>query len=109
MINVDREHLYRRHALPIQCPWCYRPFKNDAALNEHHRALEGSELRRGEPMEGFNKEQEKRLRSRKRPALEQIEEDGWKKVYRVLFPDDTLSTIPLPCKHSSCYYYTNVC
>ncbi|OCK96479.1 uncharacterized protein K441DRAFT_455207, partial [Cenococcum geophilum 1.58] len=103
-----KEHLYRKHALPIQCPRCCRPFENDAALNKHHQALEGCELGQGEAIESFNKEQEKRLRSRKRPALEQTEEDKWKEVYRILFPDYNLSTIPSPCKHISSHYYTNV-
>jgi hypothetical protein len=45
---------------------------------------------------GVSKEQEKHLRSRKRPAG-QTEVDRWKDMYRILFPDDREDSIPSPC------------
>ncbi|OCK79198.1 hypothetical protein K432DRAFT_355440 [Lepidopterella palustris CBS 459.81] len=93
-----KEHLYRRHALPLRCPRCYQPFQNDAALNEHHRARQGCEVREEDPTEGFDKEQENKLKSRKRRQPDRSEEDRWRHVYRILFPDDIPSAMPSPCK-----------
>jgi len=48
------------------------------------------------PLEGFDKEQERRLKSKKKSQVYQTEEEKWKSVYRILFPDDGEADIPTP-------------
>ncbi|KAL2008441.1 hypothetical protein VTN00DRAFT_6635 [Thermoascus crustaceus] len=95
-VHRMKEHLYRRHALPIRCPRCYQSFKSDEALKNHQRAPQSCEVCEEDTIEGFDKEQEKKLKSRKRSSLKQSEEDRWREVYRILFPDDLPSSIPSP-------------
>lgn len=52
--------------------------------------------------EGFTKEQEKRLRSRKKTHADMTDEDKWREIYTILFPDDDPSAIPSPCKWIKC-------
>lgn len=98
LLTVYREHLYRSHKLEIRCPRCCEVFESDKALIQHQRASSECPVR-SEPLgEGFNESQEKRLRSRKRDQEAVNEEDKWRKVYRILFPDDDHTQIPTPCK-----------
>jgi hypothetical protein len=48
------------------------------------------------PPEGFDKDQERRLKSKKKSQTYQSEEEKWKSVYRVLFQDDGEADIPTP-------------
>jgi len=98
-----REHLYRRHALPIHCARCCLIFKSEAELREHYRSLNTCDTRDDEPPEGFDNEQEKKLRCRKRSTHTQTEEEKWKEMYRTLFPNDDEATFPSPCKRSCSY------
>ncbi|KAF2477623.1 uncharacterized protein BDR25DRAFT_2571 [Lindgomyces ingoldianus] len=91
-----KEHLYRNHTLPIFCPRCYATFKVQALLHEHQRADERCPKRHEVAIEGFDKLQEKRLRSRKRVQPEVSEEDKWREMYRILFPDDDDMLMPSP-------------
>ncbi|ORY10733.1 hypothetical protein BCR34DRAFT_485248 [Clohesyomyces aquaticus] len=91
-----KEHLYRTHTLPIFCPRCYATFKSDHLLHEHQRADERCPKQPEEFIEGFDKLQEKQLRSRKKIQPEPSEEDKWKEMYRVLFPDDDEALMPSP-------------
>lgn len=84
--------------MPIQCARCALKFDTDTSLKEHQRRPEGCEVREEGPKEGFDKEQEKRLRSRKRPPIGQTEIEKWNAVYLILFPED--DKIPSPCKTS---------
>jgi len=102
-IHRVKTHLYRRHMLPLQCPRCWETCATDAALQSH--------LQKDPPcaktenltlVEGITKEQEKRLRSRKKiggkgsePATD---EDKWREIYMILFPDDDREGIPCACK-----------
>lgn len=49
-------------------------------------------------MEGITREQLKTLRKRAAPC--RLEEDKWRDVYRLLFPDVLESDVPSPCKSS---------
>jgi hypothetical protein len=51
-------------------------------------------------MEGFDKDQEKALRNRKRRDPELDEIGKWKEMYRYLFPSEDKSMMPSPCKRS---------
>jgi len=97
---MHREHLYRSHALPIFCPRCYEHFKDEAMLHDHQRATNPCARRPEMTIEGFNKLQEKKLRSRKKSHSALSEEDKWKDMYRVLFPGDNETCMPSPCKSS---------
>jgi hypothetical protein len=46
--------------------------------------------------EGFDKDQERRLKSKKKSQIYQTEDEKWKSVYRILFPDDAEADIPTP-------------
>ncbi|KAL5403563.1 hypothetical protein PMIN04_012802 [Paraphaeosphaeria minitans] len=93
-----KEHLYRRHLLPIQCNRCCSTFANEPTLREHQRDPRGCEIKDQVPLEGFDKDQEQKLKSKKRSLVYQSEEDKWKGVYRILFPDDNDVDMPSPCK-----------
>jgi hypothetical protein len=49
-------------------------------------------------MEGFDKDQERALKSRKSMFRAESEEAKWKIVYLILFPDTALGELPSPCK-----------
>jgi hypothetical protein len=91
-----REHLYRRHKLPIRCARCCVDFPNVKALNDHSRQPESCALQRAEHVNGIDKDQEAQLKRRKKPA--ETEEQGWKAMFLILFPDDDEDAIPSPCK-----------
>jgi hypothetical protein len=91
-----KEHLYRRHLLPIQCNRCCSIFENESQLREHQRDPRGCEIQEQMPLEGFDKAQERKLKSKKRSLGSQTEEDKWKSVYRILFPDDADDDMPSP-------------
>ncbi|XTI94758.1 hypothetical protein V2W45_1257270 [Cenococcum geophilum] len=95
-VHRVKEHLYRRHALPIHCARCCLTFKSEAELKEHYRSPNTCDMRDDEPPEGFDNEQEKKLRSRKRSTHTQTEEEMWKEMYRTLFPNDDEATFPSP-------------
>ncbi|KAF1994367.1 hypothetical protein P154DRAFT_447722 [Amniculicola lignicola CBS 123094] len=91
-----KEHLYRRHLLPIQCNRCCATFSTEPLLREHQRDARGCEIREQAPLEGFNKDQERKLKSKRRSPVVQTEEDKWKRVYHILFPDDPAEAMPSP-------------
>ncbi|KAK4119403.1 hypothetical protein N657DRAFT_259737 [Parathielavia appendiculata] len=96
-VHRVKTHLYRRHALPVQCPRCWDVFKSDAPLQSHLQqdppcAIQGNRLLQ----EGFTKDQEKKLRSRKKSHADMTDEDKWFEIYKILFPDDDPSAIPSP-------------
>ncbi|KAK3358519.1 hypothetical protein B0T24DRAFT_540256 [Lasiosphaeria ovina] len=95
-VHRVKTHLYRRHALPIQCPRCWEVFKSDNQLRSHLQQDPPCDIRESTPVEGFSKDQEKRLRSRKKVQNDMTDEDKWREIYMILFPDDDRETIPSP-------------
>ncbi|KAK7740780.1 hypothetical protein SLS53_005248 [Cytospora paraplurivora] len=93
-----KEHLYRRHRLPIHCLRCHDVFLSDADLEKHYQSQTPCQLRAGvKTLEGITSSQEKQLRSRKRS--DKTEEDKWRDVYRICFPlqeDEDPTPIPSP-------------
>ncbi|KAE9971747.1 hypothetical protein BLS_004325 [Venturia inaequalis] len=84
-----KEHVYRRHTL-FTCPRCQLSFEDSETLNEHAQAAESCTIANHppeQPIEGCNKEQERKLRCRKRQPGE-TDEDRWAEMYRILFGDD---------------------
>ncbi|KAF2466340.1 uncharacterized protein BDR25DRAFT_317733 [Lindgomyces ingoldianus] len=97
-----KEHIYRRHAMPIHCPRCYCTFKTESDLRGHQRALEGCTVQEAKGYDGYDKEQEKKLKSKKRCISGKTEEDKWNDIYMILFPEAHPSAIPSP------YYEHNI-
>jgi len=60
------------------------------------RQPESCIIQRAEAVEGMDKVQEAQLRSRKKFAG--TEEQRWKEMFLILFPDDDEDTIPSPRK-----------
>jgi len=94
-----REHLYRRHTLPPLCTRCCGTFKSDSELKEHSRLPIPCEIQNTDPPEGFDKSQEKLLRSRKKGLFGDTKEDQWREMYLILFPDTLPTEIPSPCTY----------
>jgi hypothetical protein len=94
-LTVHREHLYRRHRVPIQCKRCWQTFKTGAALDAHLTVINICPLQAGETAEGLTSDQEKRLKSRKKSSPDQGEEARWKEIYGILFPNEV---VPNPCE-----------
>lgn len=95
---MHREHLYRRHRVPIQCKRCWQTFKTDAALDAHITVINICSLQTGQAAEGLTSDQEKRLKSRKKSSPDQSEEARWKEIYGILFPNEV---VPNPCEFST--------
>jgi len=95
---MSREHIYRQHQL-ILCTRCGETFKRQDDLTAHSRLSQGCELKNydiPDPSEGFDKAKEALLKKkRKLPNL--TEEQKWKDMFMILFPEDAESTIPSPC------------
>jgi hypothetical protein len=95
MLILSREHLYRRHRVPIQCKRCWQTFKSNEALDAHIAVLNICDLVPGQAAEGLTADIEKRLKSRKKTSPDQTEEARWKDIYGMLFPNQV---VPNPCE-----------
>jgi hypothetical protein len=67
-----------------------------AELKEHARDVGLCQISEPVVLQGFDKEQEQRLRKRKRSMLTEAEK--WKEMYKILFPYDDDDSIPSPCR-----------
>lgn len=95
-----KEHLYRRHMLPIHCYRCREVFASDRLLQLHSRSQVRCALRDdtaqggGQELEGIDASQERQLRSRRR--TDKTEEEKWRDVFRICFPADAPDSVPTP-------------
>lgn len=90
-----KEHLYRRHRLPIHCYRCHEVFTSDKLLQLHSRSEARCAVRdEAQELEGIDALQERHLRSRKR--TDKTEEDKWRDVFRICFPTDVPGCMPTP-------------
>jgi hypothetical protein len=94
-VHRMKEHLYRSHSQPIFCPICYETFKSDKDQSGHVR-LQQCQRSSPQQIEGIDRETVWTLR--KRTTALRLEEDKWRDVYQVLFPDVSEADIPSPCK-----------
>ncbi|KAF2826317.1 hypothetical protein CC86DRAFT_27981 [Ophiobolus disseminans] len=92
-VHRMKEHLYRAHTQSIYCPRCYTMFDADVDLSNHLRSAQ-CHVSVPQPIEGIDRETLKALRKRS-PAL-RLEEDKWRDVYHLLFPDVAMEDIPSP-------------
>lgn len=86
-VHRVKEHIFRRHILPErQCHDCLGHFETQAELDQHLEAP----CRQEPPLKfhGINKNQEKQLRSRKMYRKSLDEEEKWRAVYKITFPDE---------------------
>ncbi|KAI1344432.1 hypothetical protein F5Y15DRAFT_112066 [Xylariaceae sp. FL0016] len=100
-VHRVKEHVYRRHKLPIYCSRCWKEFQTSTELDDHYRQLQLCETlpKRNTECEGYDKEQEKILKKRTKDG--KTEHEKWNEMYRILFPSGDEATIPTP------YYDTN--
>jgi hypothetical protein len=88
--------LYRNHRLSIHCARCQEEFRTQAELEEHSRVDPPCKIIPKLDIEGINDAQMQQLRSRKGGI--KSEENKWKQVYMICFPDTDETTIPSPFK-----------
>ncbi|KAL2024336.1 hypothetical protein VTK56DRAFT_8818 [Thermocarpiscus australiensis] len=91
-VNVHRvkEHVYRNHSmrsLKNCCLRCFEHFDKPESLKSHQRAEVSCKLKQ-KSEDTITEEQEKLLRARSKPHSS--EEEKWKEMYRILFPDETV-------------------
>lgn len=90
-----KEHLYRRHRLPVHCLRCQETFFNEDGLEQHLRSPTPCQRRAVKTLEGISPSQERQLRSRKRS--DKTEEEKWRDVYQICFPlREDEDPIPIP-------------
>src|SRR2546430_2168965 len=85
--------------MPIRCHRCCLEFRLESEVDEHQRINDRCELRKKEPVEGINKNQERRLKSRKKGVSWPDGGDRWNGVYHISFPDDR--DIPSLCESTA--------
>jgi len=104
--DAQREHIYRTHRLPPQCPRCYLSFESVNEREEHQRSQDGCSLqpRPTNAPVGMNERQETQLRS-KTLFRGLTEVAKWTKMYQILFPDEHESMIPTPCEYLIYEYF----
>ncbi|KAI0479438.1 hypothetical protein GGR56DRAFT_635030 [Xylariaceae sp. FL0804] len=92
-----KEHLYRIHRLPKHtCPRCGDSFEDARELQNHLRADEPCKKLDLVPVQGIDEATEAQLRVRKRNAPGATEEQRWKEIYLILFPNANRHAIPSP-------------
>jgi hypothetical protein len=78
----------------------------DAELEEHLRAPVPCQVQNTPPLDGFDADQEAKLRSRKRTTEKFQEVDKWRDIYKILFPCTEQKDIPDPRKFIYIQYAT---
>ncbi|KAH8653532.1 hypothetical protein BX600DRAFT_515798 [Xylariales sp. PMI_506] len=95
--NRLKEHLFRKHSLPQY--YCNRCFAVFATLPDQSIHLDSEFCIQKPPEEapeGLDKDQERRLRSRRNTFRESTEEDKWIEIFQILFPNVKDDNIPNP-------------
>jgi len=94
-ISRLKEHLYRRH-YTIHCQRCKQTFDDSKELADHERAVIKCEVNDLAHPGDITTDQEKKLKSRKHTSRKQSDEDKWRDIYQLLFPNEE---VPSPCKY----------
>jgi hypothetical protein len=95
-LTCPREHIYRCHRVPIHCEICWMVFNSKDLLKSHLRdVVNRCQVQPEQVFDGITPEIKKLLRSRKKEYRDQSEPELWKRMYRILFPDEF---VPSPCK-----------
>jgi len=96
LLNVLRGHLYRRHKEKPRCVRCWLYFQNDEYLKIHLKAETICPIRPEPPIESVTSDMITRLRCRRH--LPEAEEERWKAMYQIIFPDTEDGDVPSPCE-----------
>lgn len=92
-------HVYRNHKRPIHCSRCFAIFDTIGLLTEHIRKEPPCATQEPRAFDGIDDVQMARLRSRKQTSNTVLnEEDKWRKMYRIIFPDEDPAKAPSPCE-----------
>ncbi|KAI0133433.1 hypothetical protein F4776DRAFT_664190 [Hypoxylon sp. NC0597] len=93
-----KEHLYRAHRLPKHtCPRCNEPFEDSKDLGEHLRAEVLCEKLDVVPaLQGIDEATETKLKVRKKNCPGMTDEQRWRDIYMILFPNANANTMPTP-------------
>jgi hypothetical protein len=70
-------------------------FKDQDAVTQHLLQPEACELKDTINADGITAEIVEKLRSKKKAQRDQTEEERWKEIYRLLFPNEM---VPNPCE-----------
>lgn len=97
-MKMYREHLYKTHKQQIHCSTCYQTFPTGTSKYEHESKPEKCKPAARKFFDGFNSEQERQMRCRKRTKIS--EEEKWRVIYKILFPQVAENAIPSPCKQA---------
>lgn len=89
-----REHLYRRHYSSFQCPRCKTILKSQSELDEHSEATDICQSRPRTLEDGFNIQTFLLLHSKRKTSRRQTEEERWKEIFKLLFPDEPVPMAP---------------
>jgi hypothetical protein len=84
--------------MPLHCRRCYTAFDNEGQITNHQRSSDGCIIKDAKPLEGFSKDQETKLRGKRSMFRAGSEEEKWKIVYLILFPETALDAMPSPCQ-----------
>ena len=91
--------MYEHHKRPLQCLRCGECFNSAEEQTEHLRLAEACIVGAVETADGFDDAQEARLKSRK-SLTTLTEAEKWRRVWKILFPQDADADIPEPCKYN---------
>jgi hypothetical protein len=96
IVLLFRDHLKRRHKLPIQCERCWEPQANQDDLINHRRAPESCPLVAENPEEGMSITQVSAVDASRRFSSAQSEREKWYVIWTILFPGEEPPVSP--CK-----------
>ncbi|TVY48990.1 Resistance to glucose repression protein [Lachnellula occidentalis] len=80
------------HQVSPHCKRCWRTFKTQQQLDSHITvaATDICEVQPGNPPTGITPAVERQLRSRKKSHPNQTDEERWKDIYKLLFPNEEI-------------------
>jgi hypothetical protein len=93
-----KEHLFRKHQKKYYCSACNMGFSHERDLIEHNRKGCYSVNTTEDALNGFDAHAEKALalRSRKENRVRRTEDDRWRDIFKILFPE--IKQVPDPCR-----------
>ncbi|KAI8965184.1 hypothetical protein F5Y11DRAFT_313199 [Daldinia sp. FL1419] len=95
-VHRVKEHLYRRHRQPsYRCGRCWESFESEDDYLGHQRTAEPCVLKEKEPIDGFDTNQERKLKQR-RIGSDMSETEKWRAIFVILFPNVRPEDIPTP-------------
>jgi hypothetical protein len=85
-----KQHINRKHRVPIYCPRCSETFKTDHERDTHVR---DADCPVG-PKANFICATDEQLRKLSKRNTRQTDRENWNAIYKILFPDDPLPESP---------------